>query len=151
MDETSKDNQMIYMWESDPIKCLDSTVTLQILTFMLIYSLGHVFGVSELFILWDCCLGKVMVNTDSVHTHITVFDLCCFSLSFTPLYWSMATLWGCVQKLIMADVFYYWFQLFSLLYALAEARIWKTASTHYPILIFLFIDSKCTDFFTKTV
>lgn len=85
----SKGNQIIYVWELDPINCLDSTATSTV-----IYSIGHVFVVSELFILWLRMLP--LKGPDSIHAHVTVFDLCCFSPSLAALYWGTVTLWGCV-------------------------------------------------------
>lgn len=105
MDEPSKDNQIIYVWECDSVKCLDSPLTLQILTFILIYSLGHVFVVSELFILWVKMLPwKGHGHHRFQSSPVTIFNLCCFCLPFATLHWSMATLWGCVQMLITTNV-----------------------------------------------
>lgn len=84
-----KGNQIIHVWELDPIKCLDSTTT-----FTLIYSIGQVFVVSELFMLW---IMLPLKGPDSIHAHVTVSDLCCFSPSLAALFWSTVTLWGCVQ------------------------------------------------------
>lgn len=124
----SKGNQIIHVWELDPIKCLDSPAT-----FTLIYSIGHVFVVSELFILWARVLPlKVLIP----FMLMSLYHLCCFSLREHTHTVSM-----CAR----AAVFWHSLQLFALLYAVTEARSWKIGPTCYPMLIFLFIDSKCTN------
>lgn len=128
----SKGKQIIYVWELDPIKCSDSTAS-----FTLIYSIGPVFVVSELFIPWVRMLP--LKGHESIHSHVTVFDLCCFSPSLATLHWSTVTLRMGVKTMSSG------IDCTCFLYALTVAWIWKIGSTCYPTHIFLFIDGKWTN------
>lgn len=134
----SKSNQIIYVWELDPIKCWNSTAT-----FTLIYSIGHVF--CSLWIVYhvgeNAALERSWFHSCSCHCirPLLLLPLPCYSLLEHSY----------IVRMCTEDVFWYWLQLFSLLYAVTEARTWKIGSTCYPMLVFLFIDSKCTNLLPK--